>query len=136
MIKVNCDRCGAEIDPNGMIGYISWCFKQGVDGDLEMNELEGKHFCERCMDEIMAMIQRHVNWGTLEEKHDVPVIVPVIEEVKKPRKRRSDIEGETAEKIIKLYKQGMNSRQIARELKMDGRKVENWIYYKKNHGGI
>lgn len=132
MIKVNCDRCGAEIDPNGMIGYISWCFKQGVDGDLEMNELEGKHFCERCMDEVMAMIQRHVNWGTLEEKHEAPVI----EEVKKPRKRRSDIEGDTAEKIITLYKQGMNSRQIAKELKMDGKKVENWIYYKKNHGGI
>lgn len=132
MIKVNCDRCGAEIDPNGMIGYISWCFKQGVDGDLEMNELEGKHFCERCMDEIMAMIQRHVNWGTQKKEYETPVI----EEVKKTRKRRSDIEGETAEKIIKLYKQGMNSRQIAMELKMDGRKIENWIYYKKNHGGI
>lgn len=132
MIKVNCDRCGAEIDPNGMIGYISWCFKQGVDGDLEMNELEGKHFCERCMDEIMAMIQRHVNWETQKKEYEAPVI----EEVKKPRKRRSDIEGETAEKIIKLYKQGMNGRQIAKELKMDGRKVENWIYYKKNHGGI
>ena len=132
MIKVNCDRCGAEMAPNGMIGYISWCFKQGVDGDLEMNELEGKHFCERCMDEIMTMIQRHVNWGTQKKEYEAPVI----EEVKKPRKRRSDIEGETAEKIIKLYKQGMNSRQIAMELKMDGRKVENWIYYKKNHGGI
>lgn len=132
MIKVNCDRCGAEIDPNGMIGYISWCFKQGVDGDLGMNELEGKHFCERCMDEIMTMIQKHVSWETQKKEYEAPVI----EEVKKPRKRRSDIEGETAEKIIKLYKQGMNSRQIAKELKMDGRKIENWLYYKRNHGGI
>lgn len=132
MIKVNCDRCGAEIDPKGMIGYISWCFKQGVDGDLEMNELEGKHFCERCMDEIMTMIQKHVSWETQKKEYEAPVI----EEVKKPRKRRSDIEGETAEKIITLYKQGKKVREIAEAVGLADKKVENWLYYKKRNGGI
>lgn len=128
MIKVNCDRCGAEMDPTGEIGKIRWQIFDGMLGKNKLDELGEDVYCERCMDEVMAVIQS----PALKKEYETPVI----EEVKKPRKRRSDIEGETAEKIIKLYKQGMNSRQIARELKMDGRKVENWIYYKKNHGGI
>ena len=128
MIKVNCDRCGAEMDPTGEIGKIRWQIFDGMLGKNKLDELGEDVYCERCMDEVMAVIQS----PALKKEYETPVI----EEVKKPRKRRSDIEDETAEKIIKLYKQGMNSRQIARELKMDGRKVENWIYYKKNHGGI
>lgn len=132
MIEIKCDRCRGEMDPQGLLGQISWRFKEGMDGDYGENELANHIFCERCMDEIMAMIQRHVNWGTQKKEYEAPVI----EEVKKQRKRQSDIEGETAEKIITLYKQGKKVREIAKAVGLDDKKVENWLYYKKRHGGI
>lgn len=148
MITVKCDRCAGDIDPNGMIGYISWCFKQGVDGDLEMNELEGKHFCERCMDEIMVMIQRHVNWGTQQARSLVPkkpyekqeIIEETPRTAEKSRSsaekgkktgRKSRISKEKGEAILELKARGFKIKEIAEELEMDPVQVKNWLYYHK-----
>lgn len=76
MIKVQCDRCKKEIEPKADIGYISWCFKKGVDGDLGENILEGQHFCERCMDRIMYII------CNLDDEE--------MEEKRKPKPKRRD----------------------------------------------
>ena len=75
MITVKCDRCRSEMDPKGLIGYLSWNFKDGVDGDLGANDLEGNHYCERCMDEIRAIINFPVKWESeMEEEPEEKIV--------------------------------------------------------------
>ena len=129
MIKVTCDRCGADMDPNGMVGYISWCFKEGVDGDLGANDLEGNHYCERCMDEIRAMINFPTKWpepekGKKKKKYTTPKI---IEETK----RKPRISKEKGEAILELKARGFKIKEIAEELEMDPKQVQNWLYNHK-----
>lgn len=122
MIEIKCDKCGAEMDPRGLLGQISWRFKEGMDGDYGENELENHIFCERCMDQIMTMIQSKITWEN--------------EPQARPKRKKSELEDDKAEKIITLYKQGKKVREIAKAVGLDDKKVENWIYYKKHHGGI
>lgn len=121
MIEIKCDRCRQEMDPQGLLGQISWRFKEGMDGDYGDNELANHIFCERCMDQIMTMIQSKITW------ENEPQARP---------KKKSELEDDKAEKIITLYKQGKKVREIAKAVGLDDKKVENWIYYKKRHGGI
>lgn len=122
MIEINCDKCGAKMDPRGLLGQISWRFKEGMDGDYGENELANHIFCERCMDQIMTMIQSKITWEN--------------EPQARPKKKKTELEDDKAEKIITLYKQGKKMREIAEEVGLDSKKVENWLYYKKHHGGI
>lgn len=132
MIKITCDRCGGEMDKDGLIGYISWCFKEGLDGDLGANDLEGECFCERCMDEIRAMINFPTKWEQPKEKrkYETPVIV---EETKngKERKKPTKISKEKGEAILELKARGFKLKEIAEELEMDPVQVKNWLYYHK-----
>lgn len=58
MIKVICDRCGAEMADSFPIGYISLNFKEGLRGDLMLgNPLENNHYCLGCMNEIQKFIK-------------------------------------------------------------------------------
>lgn len=122
MIEIKCDKCGAEMDPQGLLGQISWRFKEGMDGNYGENELANHIFCERCMDLIMTMIQSKITWEN--------------EPQARPKRKKSELEDDKAEKIIILYKQGKKVREIAEAVGLDSKKVENWIYYKKHHGGI
>lgn len=122
MIQITCDRCGTEMPAGGLIGYISWCFKEGVDGDLEENELEGMHFCERCMDEIRATINKPVSWG--KKKYETPEI---IEEAKK----RPRISKEQGKKIMNLKAEGKTIKEIAEETGLGPVQVRNWLYNHK-----
>lgn len=129
MIKVTCDRCGTDMDPKGLVGYISWCFKEGADGDLGANDLEGNHYCERCMDEIRAMINFPAKWPELEKgkkkkKYETPKI---IEETK----RKPRISREKGEAILELKERGFKIKEIAEELEMDPKQVQNWLYNHK-----
>ena len=141
MIKVQCDRCKREIEPKADIGYISWCFKQGVDGDLGENILEGQHFCERCMDRIMYIICNFDNEEKAEkirnEKPEKrPYEKPEIIEVKK-RNTGCRLDGLIKRKILELSEEGKNAKEIAEEMKMDYIQVKNCIYYerRKKEGG-
>ena len=129
MIIVKCNRCAAEIDPNGEIGYMSWCFKEGVDGDLGENELEGMHFCEHCMDEVMTTIRRPVKWGEQKMEYETPVIEEI--ETKEKKGRKSKIGKEKGEAIRELKARGFTIKEIAEELEMDPVQVKNWLYYHK-----
>lgn len=122
MIEIRCDKCKAEMDPQGLLGQISWRFKEGMDGDYGENELANHIFCERCMDQIMTMIQSKITWEN--------------EPQARPKRKKTELEDDKAEKIITLYKQGKKVREIAEAVGLDSKKVGNWIYYKKNHGGI
>lgn len=129
MITVKCNRCAAEIDPNGEIGYMSWRFKKGVDGDLGENELEGMHFCECCMDEVMTTIRRPVMWGKQKMEYETPVIEEI--ETKEKKGRKSKIGKEKGEAIRELKARGFTIKEIAEELEMAPVQVKNWLYYHK-----
>ena len=121
MIKVQCDRCKREIEPKADIGYISWCFKEGVDGDLGENILEGQHFCERCMDRIMYIICNFDNEEKAEkirnEKPEKkPYEKPEIIEVKK-RNTGCRLDGLVKRKILEMSEEGKNAKEIAEEMK-------------------
>ena len=60
MIHIHCDRCKADIDPEGKIGKMSWGFKNGIEGMVSSDLLYGRVYCERCMDLTMAFISGRV----------------------------------------------------------------------------
>ena len=132
MIKVQCDRCKREIEPKADIGYISWCFKKGVDGDLEENILEGQHFCERCMDRIMKIICNFDDEELAEKKK--PYEKPEIIEVKK-RNTGCRLGSITKQRILELIGEGKSAKEIAEEMKMDYKQVKNCIYYERKKAG-
>lgn len=56
MIKIICDRCGAEIKP-GKIGYVALNFRESLGGALAAaNMFEDFHFCQNCMEGISDYI--------------------------------------------------------------------------------
>ena len=56
MIKILCDRCGAEIKP-GKIGYVALNFRETLRGALMAdNPYEAAHFCPACMEGIADYI--------------------------------------------------------------------------------
>lgn len=121
MISVSCDRCHRSMEPKGDIGYISWCFKEGVDGDLGQNILEGKHFCERCMDRIMYII---CNFDDEEQEEK--------KKAKTKKKGRRQINQNLIDAILELKAQGWKIKEIAEEVQIEEKKVSNILYrYKK-----
>ncbi len=148
MIKVQCDRCGGNMDHRGLVGYISWCFKEGVDGDLGVNDLEGNHYCERCMDEIRAFINFPANWGPganepeAEQKGQKAYKKTdnLQKKVKKCSEKPENSSGKRsvrritqseAEAIIDLKKAGLSIKEIASALDLMPVQVKNWLYNHK-----
>lgn len=121
MIKITCDKCDGKIEQNELIGRIRWSLKEGIDGEYTDDELEGKVFCERCMDAILSEIQRKITWESVEEPKD---------------NKRTRITEDVADKIIELYHNGMSYRAIGQEVGLPGNKVASWCYYKMKHGGL
>ena len=137
MIKVSCDRCNSEMNPRGLIGYLSWNFKEGVDGDLGANDLEGNHYCERCMDEIRAMINFPVKWEPEIIEETPKTAGKSRSSVQKGRNctkkagQKSSISKEKGEAILELKARGFKIKEIAEELEMDPVQVKNWLHYHK-----
>ena len=130
MITVRCDRCKRDMEPAGDIGYISWCFKKGVDGDLGENILEGKHFCERCMDRIMCIICNYDDEELSEkaknnEKPQKPAKIVIEQQRKAGRKKTNQ---NTIDAILELKGMGFKIKEIAEEVQMNEKQVSNIIY--------
>lgn len=60
MRKITCDRCGKDISDYGNTGYVSvnWRPVRGDDGLVVDNPFEDRDFCEDCMDEIKAFVDK------------------------------------------------------------------------------
>lgn len=131
MIKVQCDRCKREIEPKADIGYMSWCFKEGgVDGDLGENILEGKNFCEQCMDRIMCIICNYDDEELAEkaknnEKPQKPAKIVIEQQRKAGRKKTNQ---NTIDAILELKGMGFKIKEIAEEVQMNEKQVSNIIY--------
>lgn len=116
MIHIHCDRCKADIDPEGKIGKMSWGFKNGIEGMVSSDLLYGKVYCERCMDLCMAFIQGHTEPSRGQIKAD---------KRGKPRLQCGD-------QIVRLSKDGMTTKQIAEKLGLNQKQVQNYLYHHKD----
>ena len=129
MIKIVCDRCGAEIKP-GKIGYVALNFRETPGGEFAAENLfEDSHFCPTCMERITGFIINPERDGKAEGatkgesvSADAPE-QPAKEEpdnadapakfTRKPAQKRID-----HGKIMALRNAGWNNAKIADEMGM------------------
>ena len=57
---IRCDRCGKDISDYDNTGYVSvnWRPARGDDGLVVDNPFEDRDFCEDCIDEIKAFVDK------------------------------------------------------------------------------
>ena len=114
MIHIHCDRCKADIDPEGKIGKMSWGFKNGIEGMVSSDLLYGRVYCERCMDLTMAFIQS-----------DTEPARGQIKEHKKTGRRRLSC----GDEIKRMKADGLRTDQIAHRLGITQKQVQNYLYH-------
>lgn len=134
MIKIICDRCGAEIKP-GKIGCIALNFRETVGGEfVAANLFEDFHFCSACMEKIADYISNpakseKAKTPTKEEPAKATAQKPGKDDKATKPKRRIDYG-----KIMALHNAGWNNAKIADEMGMTRTAVAQAIYmYKKKH---
>lgn len=140
MIRVICDRCGVEMRNESRLGYISWNYREGADGELKAdNPLEACHFCPVCMEDIMEYIM---------DPRKIPEEDPFegdLTRVRRPirkrtgKKEENEEEGETVTGISgkrvridagtmwALKKAGWSVPKIADDIGIETQEARNWF---------
>ena len=113
MIHIHCDRCKADIDPEGKIGKMSWGFKNGIEGMVSSDLLYGRVFCEKCMDLCMAFIQSDTE--------------PARGQIKANKRGKPRLE--CGKQIIEMAREGLSTKQIAVNLCITQKQVHNYLYH-------
>jgi len=162
VIKYYCDRCGADMSRERVLGYISLNTKDKAEKELrEDNEFEKWHFCKSCMHDIRRYVranpvktceepsqneekrdqneekrdQNEEKCGQNEEKRSEPAESGV----KQPETVQDQNESKPQKridtgKIMALKKAGWRNKDIADEMHMTPNAVASAIYlYKKHH---
>lgn len=117
MRKIICDRCGAEITGD-RIGYVAVNWMAVTDNSLmQNNPYEHMDFCERCMMEITAFIDKKKpedeDPEESEDEEADPEPAPVDPEPEPPPKI---YKGVNLRKLRELVKAGKTAQEIAAEL--------------------
>lgn len=155
MIKYYCDRCGADMSRERVLGYISLNTKDKAEKELrEDNEFEKWHFCKNCMYDIRRYVRAHPvktceEPSQNEEKRDQNEekcdqneekrSEPAESGVKQPETVQDQKESKPQKridtgKIMALKKAGWRNKDIADEMHMTPNEVASAIYlYKKHH---
>lgn len=141
MIKYYCDRCGADMSRERVLGYISLNTKDKAEKELrEDNEFEKWHFCKNCMYDIRRYVRAHPV-KTCEEpsQNEEKRSEPAESGVKQPETVQDQNESKPQKridtgKIMALKKAGWRNKDIADEMHMTPNAVASAIYlYKKHH---
>lgn len=130
MVKVICDKCGAEITKDPI--RLNMTYVDVMTGDIEdpitSKEQRERDYCELCARSILNYAEKKV---VLIVEH--PTIKPKKTEVKEPEedqskpKKKLDIG-----KIMALKKAGWNAADIADELGTTAQSIYSAVYtYKK-----
>lgn len=139
MIKIQCNRCGKEIDPKQKVGFIQICSVSPFDfAEREHNESisERAHYCDDCVAEIWNFMQSKAEVSkteTVEIKIEEPTeTVPLLREKdfkSEPHSKRRRID---YERIMSLKESGMANKDIAKEMCMTSQEIAVAVYtYKK-----
>lgn len=132
MIKIQCNRCGKEIDARQEVGYIHFgCLKpfEGMPLANDDNIYERNHYCEDCMAEIWEFMQhKQENVPKKIETVNEPLEEPRQEQKAEEPKKRQRID---IGKIMALKNAGWSVAKIADEMGMQPQAVSNAIYQQK-----
>lgn len=137
MVKILCDRCGADISASKKIGYIAWNFREGLGGELmQENAFENSHYCPGCMEKIGSYIREKCTVSeeiVSKEPENAQKPVEMGQKAEeKPKQRRAIDYG----KIMALRDAGWSNEKIADEMHMTKSSVATAIStYKKKHSG-
>lgn len=127
MVKVICDRCGAEI--TGKTGEICIKMHEKPDFDSPFSWIAGEKgdedYCERCGEEIARFIR-----NAPQERTEPQEAETIGAEKKKATRRRIDYG-----KIMALRNAGWDNGKIAEEMHMTKASVSQAISKCRNQGG-
>ena len=110
MRKIICDRCGAEITGD-RIGYVEVNWRAASDNSfLKKNPYEHSDFCEKCMKDIVSVIDFKILSAPKEEEQD-PEEEETVERIQKTPARVTT--PPDFGKIRELIKEGKSIKEIS-----------------------
>lgn len=110
MRKIICDRCGAEITGD-RIGYVEVNWRAASDNSfLKGNPYEHSDFCEKCMKDIVSVIDFKILSAPKEEEQD-PEEEETVERIQKTPARVTT--PPDFGKIRELVKAGKSIKEIS-----------------------
>ncbi len=119
MRKIICDRCGAEIPKDGRIGYVAVAWQSPTDGTiLENSPYEGMDFCEKCIKDIVSVIDFKILSAPETEAPDQEE-EEVVERIQKTPSKKSVDKG----KVGALSKAGWSNAKIADEMGVSSERI-------------
>lgn len=115
---IRCDRCGKDISDYDNTGYVSvnWRPVRGDDGLVVDNPFEDRDFCEDCMDEIKAFVDKKKPEVEQEEEEEAEAEEDVGPEPAPPDPPPKIYKGVNLRKLRELVKAGKTAQEIAAEL--------------------
>ena len=143
MIKLICDRCGAEIKDQNRIGYVSVNYRLGIDGELtDENPFEYFHFCPKCITEITSFAtkaeeekkpeKQEVLTGWVEQIKQGEQMEPSEEPEPEQKKARGTKRGRKGSidhgKVLALFNAGWSHKAISEEMNISLDSVRNSLY--------
>lgn len=146
MIKIQCNRCGKEIDINLGVGFIHFGCMNPFDSippfDIDNSVSNRAHYCEDCMSEIWNFMQNRPEESASEVERTENEIDDAMKAVRDSRKQLTEIHNSEAEdpkkqqhidigKIMALKNAGWSVAKIADEMGMQPQAVSNAIYQQK-----
>lgn len=141
MIKIICDRCGAEMKENEEVGYVAIGVNSNpLSNDVMYNSgVITNHFCADCINKIKDFMKSEPVIDPApkpkpkaKSKVKPPDILSATPEPEKPKRRKIDIG-----KIMALKNAGWSREKIADEMGMTPNAVSNAVYaYKKKRGEL
>lgn len=119
MRKIICDRCGAEIPKDARIGYVAVAWQSPTDGSiLENSPYEGMDFCEKCIKDIVSVIDFKILSAPEAEEPDQEE-EEVVERIQKTPSKKSVDKG----KVGALSKAGWSNAKIADEMGVSSERI-------------
>lgn len=114
---IRCDRCGKDISDYDNTGYVSvnWRPVRGDDGLVVDNPFEDRDFCEDCMDEIKAFVDKKKP-EVEQEEEEAEAEEDVGPEPAPPDPPPMIYKGVNLRKLRELVKAGKTAQEIAAEL--------------------
>jgi len=137
MIKIICNRCGADLTAAKEVGYIAMIHKTaqekllsgGVRRITENNPFDEDHYCENCMEEIKGFI---VTAPTEHKEESVGKEKPAPREAKKGRPKTAlpPAGGKKLDygKVNALHNAGWSVSKIADEMGRSESSIHNALF--------
>lgn len=115
---IRCDRCGKDISDYDNTGYVSvnWRSVHGDEGLVVDNPFEDRDFCEDCLDEIKAFVDKKKPEVEQEEEEAEAEEDAGPEPAPPDPEPPKEYKGVNLRRLRELVKDGKPAQEIATEL--------------------